>query len=160
MAVRPNTTNDISAFPATRSSVEASTRVAIPSSADANSTFTPSSLSRIELETSKTRTTCEGSWAVWAATSIGPPRAAPATSSTRDARSVPRRPAAMAPLRRADRSRGASKCTAIPPQLLQVEVALDLPEGAVIDVAAIAEIDDGRSLGVDDRPLDRLVVLA
>jgi hypothetical protein len=32
-------------------------------------------------------------------------------------------------------------------------------EGLVIDLAAVAEVDDGGALGVDDPELDRLVLL-
>ena len=62
------------------------TRSAMSSSAVANSTFVPSLLSRIESETSKTRTTSDGSWAVCAATRPTPPASMPkamlATSAT------------------------------------------------------------------------------
>ena len=36
----------------------------------------------------------------------------------------------------------------------------DGAEGLVVDLAAVAEVHDGGSLGVDDAELDRLVLLA
>ena len=47
---------------------------------------------------------------------------------------------------------------ALHPQLLEVELALDLAEGVVVDLALVAQLDDGRALGADDAALDLLVL--
>ncbi len=46
------------------------------------------------------------------------------------------------------------------PELFEVELVDDGAKGLVVDLAAVAEVDDGGALGVDDAELDRLVLLA
>src|SRR6185295_14521180 len=72
IAVRAKATKDTVALPASRSVAMSPTRSAMSVSADANSVFVPSLAWTIESETSKTRTTSDGSSAVWAATGAGP----------------------------------------------------------------------------------------
>src|SRR6476620_6400223 len=60
----------------------------------------------------------------------------------------------------APRSRGRSRrtCSALHPQLLEVELALEQTQGQVVDLAAIAQLDDGRPLRADDPTLDLFVL--
>ena len=44
------------------------------------------------------------------------------------------------------------------PQLFEVELALDQPERGVVDLTAVAELDDRAALGRDDATLDLLVL--